>query len=52
MRFFHVNAPANILGILAIVVSLCISGYGLWNANNPRITDVDVTLKNLPENWK
>jgi len=33
-------------------LALAYSLYGAWNAFNPRITDIQITIKNLPERWK
>jgi predicted MPP superfamily phosphohydrolase len=44
--------PANrILGISAIIAAVIFSAYGVWNAFTPKITSVDVTIKNLPSAW-
>jgi hypothetical protein len=49
---FNVHFSKNVLGYGAILLTVFLTCYGLWNANNPQVTDVDVTLKNLPEAWK
>ncbi|MDD5438060.1 MAG: metallophosphoesterase [Patescibacteria group bacterium] len=44
--------PRIILGGLAVAIALIVSSYGIWSSYHPKIKYLDVTLKNLPENWK
>lgn len=37
---------------LSIVFAISYSAWGAWNAYNPKITNVTVKIKNLPEAWK
>lgn len=44
--------PKMILGILAIIFSFSYSFYGVWKARHPIVKEIDVEIKNLPEQWK
>lgn len=44
--------PMNILGMICLAAAVAVSGYGIWNAYNPRLKHVAVVLKDLPEQWK
>jgi len=44
------KARPAIVGAAVLSLGVLISGYGVWNAFNPRITDVTVSIKGLPEN--
>jgi hypothetical protein len=46
------SANPVILGSLLFALALAYSLYGAWNAFNPRITDIQITIKNLPEWWR
>ncbi|HEY3346833.1 MAG TPA: metallophosphoesterase [Nitrospirota bacterium] len=46
------RANTMITAGLLFSVALVYSGYGVWNAFHPRITNVEVTIKDLPGNWK
>ena len=34
------------------LASFLFAAYGIWNAFNPRITHIEVKIKNLPERWR
>ena len=34
------------------LASFLFTAYGIWNAFNPRITHIEVKIKNLPERWR
>ncbi|MCX6731668.1 MAG: metallophosphoesterase [Candidatus Parcubacteria bacterium] len=48
--FRNVNFPI----LVAVFFSLALiwSLYGVWNAFNPKIKNISVSIPNLPENWK
>ncbi len=48
--FRGVNIPilASLLFLLALVYSL----YGVFNAFNPKLTNISVTISNLPQTWE
>lgn len=39
------------LGWCAVVLAVLASGYGIWNALNPRVRHVTVRMKDLPPAW-
>ncbi len=41
-----------ITGVLFFFIAFAYSVYGAWNASNPQVTDVRVSIKGLPDNWK
>nr|MDD3720536.1 metallophosphoesterase [Candidatus Gracilibacteria bacterium] len=51
-KIFHISFDLKIVGIIIIFLTLLITGYGLYNANNPVVKNVDIKIKNLPEVWK
>lgn len=36
----------------SIIFAIIFSSYGVWNAYHPRIKNITVKIKNLPEQWK
>jgi len=42
----------RIMGAMAIVLAFLYAGYGIWNAYHPRIKNITVKIKNLPDNWR
>jgi uncharacterized protein len=51
-KFFDFQANYLIIGILAIVISLAYSAYGVWNSYHPRVKEITVKIKNLPVGWQ
>ncbi|MCD4705471.1 metallophosphoesterase [bacterium] len=49
---FAWNINLKILGFIALLIATLYSIYGVWNVYNPRIKEIDVTIKNLPEEWQ
>ena len=41
-----------VTGALLFSIAFAYSVYGTWNATNPQVTDVRVSIKGLPDNWK
>jgi predicted MPP superfamily phosphohydrolase len=41
-----------IIGSIFFIIASLYSVYGAWNAFNPQIKNVQVSIKNLPEQWK
>ena len=41
-----------ILSAVAFLLAIGWSGYGLWNAFNPQIKEIEVKLANLPPEWR
>lgn len=51
-RIFGSSLPVAHLFALFLFLSACYGAYGIYNAFNPKVKDVSVTIKDLPENWK
>ncbi len=51
-RFFYFSINLKIATSIAIIISFLFAIYGIYNANNPVIKNVDITIKNLPVSWK
>ncbi len=52
IKIFHINANLKIIWLLLLFFGLILTWYGLYNAKNPIIKNVDISIQNLPENWK
>jgi predicted MPP superfamily phosphohydrolase len=50
--FIGHRAGSNIIGMLFFGVALIYSVYGVWNAFNPQVKEVSVTIKDLPPGWR
>lgn len=46
------NLPLSMVGIVYVVLSIGITAYGIWNAAHPQLKYVEISIPNLPENWK
>lgn len=46
------NGGRLYLGILFFTLAVLYSLYGVWNALNPRIKNIEVAINNLPEVWR
>jgi predicted MPP superfamily phosphohydrolase len=42
----------SIIGASAIILALIITLHGAWNAMNPVVKNIDITINNLPSDWK
>lgn len=51
-KYFGLNSDLRFLTILLTIVALGITIWGVRNAFNPRIKNISVKIKNLPDNWK
>ncbi|EKE11791.1 MAG: Metallophosphoesterase [uncultured bacterium] len=40
------------LAVVSLVFTFVFSTYGIWNASNPKIKNVTIGIKNLPEEWR
>lgn len=47
----HSPAPA-LYGGAAVALAILYSGYGVWNARNPRVVNAVVKIRNLPPAWQ
>lgn len=41
-----------IIGSMVFGMALLYSVYGVWNASNPRVTNVNISIRNLPDGWE
>lgn len=50
-RFFNLNLNPTILASPIFVIAFFLSIYGVWNALNPEIKNISVSIPNLPAEW-
>lgn len=50
--FSGMNINRTFLATIFFVLAIIYSFYGVWNALNPRIKNISVSIPNLPEQWK
>jgi hypothetical protein len=43
---------AALTGGLLFCMAFIYSVYGVWNASNPQVRNIQVAIRNLPDNWK
>lgn len=41
-----------VIGLIAFILAFAYSGYGVYNAYNIKIKEVEVNIKNLPASWQ
>jgi hypothetical protein len=51
-NLFKININQALIAVLAICISAIITFWGVNNAFNPRIKEISVNIKNLPDYWK
>lgn len=51
-HLFAIGLNARLVAAFFLLVAVIVTGYGLWNAQHPVITNVSVSLKNLPPPWQ
>ncbi len=51
-KFFRRQFNLKIIGWTAVIAAIIFSGYGVWNAYQPQIKEVNVKIKNLPGAWQ
>jgi len=49
---FHIILPVRVFATVFVFIVLWVSIYWFWNASNPELVNVNITIKNLPEYWK
>ena len=49
--FGHTVQREKMLAILAIILAIAYSIYGVWNAFNPRVIKLNVAVDSLPSSW-
>jgi hypothetical protein len=42
----------QLIGILVLIISFALTGYGIWNGLNPVIREFSVKIKDLPLEWR
>ncbi len=47
----NVAIKGEIIGIIVVVFAIAYSVYGAWNAFNPFVKQIDVSIENLPKEW-
>ena len=55
IKIFKFKEPSPkiiILSSIAFVLAISCSVYGLWNAFNPRIKQIEIEVANLPPEWR
>jgi len=52
VRLFKLKVDFPRLGFFILILSIIFSVYGCWNAFNPIIKNIEVKIKNLPEQWQ
>ena len=48
----HIIANQKIIGAITILAAVLYLIYGIWNAFNPMVTKINVSVDNLPDFWK
>ncbi|MFZ2975380.1 MAG: metallophosphoesterase [Candidatus Moraniibacteriota bacterium] len=51
-KFFHLDLNPTLLASPILIIAFFLSLYGVWNALNPEIKNISVSIPNLPETWK
>ncbi|MDO9231176.1 MAG: metallophosphoesterase [bacterium] len=51
-RFFHLDLNPALLASPIFVIAFFLSIYGVWNALNPAIKNISVSIPNLPAQWQ
>lgn len=52
VRYFGIEINSGILGAVFILLAVAYSVWGVWNASNPVIKQINVSIPNLPAAWK
>ena len=47
----HIAMNQKIIGVIAIFAAILFSAYGIWNAFNPVVKKIDISINNLPQEW-
>lgn len=51
-RYFNISHNTKLIWSLFIIFAVLISIYWVYNANNPKIKEVEIQIKNLPKSWE
>jgi uncharacterized protein len=51
-NMFGAKLPLGIIAGIFLGISVVYSAYGIWNAQNPIIKRITVTIPNLPSEWR
>jgi len=49
---FFRNGTTPFFAAILFALAIIVGSYGIWNANNVRITRLNIKLNNLPESWR
>lgn len=52
VKYFGINLDFKTILSVLFVATIAISTYGIWNAQNPRLKNIVVNIKNLPSQWQ
>jgi len=52
LRWMGSNPNTRIIAAIGIAAAVGVTIYGMYNAFHPKVTEVEVRLKSLPEQWK
>lgn len=52
LRVFGKKLNRKIVGILTIIFVFLFSVFGVWNAYNYKITEIEIEIRDLPDEWK
>jgi hypothetical protein len=52
LKMAGVSGVGKYFGLAAVVIAFCWSGLGVYNAYKPRINEVTVKIKDLPQAWQ
>jgi uncharacterized protein len=51
LEYIAVHVPIPLMGFITVIVTLCLSGYGIYHAKDTVINHISVNIKNLPKSW-
>ena len=51
-KLFNADFDYKYLVILSFLGTAMLSGYGIWSAYHPRLKNITVEMRNLPEKWQ
>lgn len=51
-KFFNLNLNPALLASPILIIAFFLSLYGVWNALNPEIKNISVSIPNLPAQWQ
>ncbi len=52
LKLFGFNLNTQIFASTLFILAVAFSIYGIWNAFNPRVKNIDIKINNLPSQWQ